>query len=449
NGSVQLPDGRLMDPNGNLIAPNGAIDTTPVPHETGAPATPTLPAHWTIQGGQQPVYAGVHAGDGMPHTVDNVGGAGHYNSPAPHTATGGHVPGGSFDATPTSTPYGHTPSPSAYDHAPSPSSYDHTPTSAPHTGGHDVPGTGGHGGPDTPHGTGHDTPGGGYADDAAHGAGDEGVGHADDTAHTGDHMDVGDAAAHHGTDAPVAPVHQGADVPGSGAGEPFEYKPHVSNKEWAQLSTAEKHRVAYAEVSEGTVPFPRDTDAIAYGQAYWNDYADNMPAERKQAVWDYTDEPDYDLPAPHPEGWATYKEMNGYLRGDASKWSPYVQHNIDEVDSALAGHVVPEDVMVVRGTGIGHLKLDSPFDMLGKTYDDKGYMSTSLGNHPVGAFAGQEAILHLRVPKGTPALWVENVGKYGQGERELLLGRGTEYRVTRVFMENGQVQVYGEVLPRK
>nr|WP_240981078.1 ADP-ribosyltransferase [Streptomyces sp. N502] len=141
--------------------------------------------------------------------------------------------------------------------------------------------------------------------------------------------------------------------------------------------------------------------------------------------------------------------MNGYLRGDASKWSPYVQHNIDEVDSALAGHAVPEDLMVVRGTGIGHLKLDSPFDMLGKTYDDKGYMSTSLGNHPVGAFAGEEAILHLRVPKGTPALWVENVGKFGQGERELLLGRGTEYRVTRVFMENGQVQVYGEVLPRK
>uniref|UniRef100_UPI0015DA2FC0 ADP-ribosyltransferase n=1 Tax=Streptomyces gossypiisoli TaxID=2748864 RepID=UPI0015DA2FC0 len=480
DGSVHLPDGRLMDTNGNLIAPNGAIDTTPVPHETGAPTGPTLPAHWTIQGGQQPVHAGVHAGDGMTHTADNVGGAGQYNSPPAHT--GGPVPGGHFDPTSTSAPYGHAPSPSSYDHAPSPSAYDQTPTTAPHTGGGhpggtpwyhqtadahpahdvpttphtggpDVPGTGAHGTPDTPHSTGHDAPGGGHADDASHGAG-----HTDDVAHTGDHVDVGDhagvgnaavdAAAHHGTDAPVAPGHQGTDVPG-GAGEPFEYKPHVSNKEWAQLSTAEKHRVAYAEISEGTVPFPRDTDAIAYGQAYWNDYADNMPAERKQAVWDYTDEPNYSLPAPHPDGWATYKEMNGYLRGDASKWSPYVQHNIDEVDSALAGHAVPEDLMVVRGTGIGHLKLDSPFDMLGKTYDDKGYMSTSLGNHPVGAFAGEEAILHLRVPKGTPALWVENVGKFGQGERELLLGRGTEYRVTRVFMENGQVQVYGEVLPRK
>jgi hypothetical protein len=103
---------------------------------------------------------------------------------------------------------------------------------------------------------------------------------------------------------------------------------------------------------------------------------------------------------------------------------------------------------VVRGTGIGHLNLDDPLEMLGKTYGDKGYMSTSLGNHPVGAFADAEALLHLRVPKGSPALWVEQVSKFGMGERELLLGRGTQYRVTRVFWENGQVQVYGEVLPR-
>ncbi|MEU5362434.1 ADP-ribosyltransferase, partial [Streptomyces sp. NPDC005925] len=473
DGSVQLPDGRTLAPDGNIVSPNGAVDVTPIPHETTPPVphgttTPTLPDSWKIPDGQQPVYAGVHAGDGGVHTVDN---AGQYNPPGSHTPGGGHVPGGSFDATPTQTPHGHpsthspydhVPGPGAYDHVPGPGAYDHTPGSGaydsgttPHTGGgHDFPGSGG-----------HDLPGSGHGDDAAHGAddaahgaddaahhGDDAAHAGDDAAHAGDHADAGDAgtdAAHHGTDVPGAPGHQGTDVPGSGAAdEPFEYKPHVTNKEWAQLSTAEKHQIALAEVSDGTVPFARDTDAITYGQTYWNDYADNMSAERKQSVWEYTDEPDYNLPAPHPDGWATYKEMNGYLRGDASKWSDSVQHNIDEVDAALAGRTVPEDVMVVRGSGIGHLKLDSPYDMLGKTYDDKGYMSTSLGNHPVSAFADAEAILHLRVPKGTPALWVENVGKFGQGERELLLGRGTQYRVTRVFMENGKVQVYGEVLPR-
>ncbi|MFD3497612.1 ADP-ribosyltransferase [Streptomyces sp. NPDC058678] len=511
DGRLMDPNGNLISPNGAIdttpvhyepntpTVPHGTTPTLPAHWTTQGAPTPSYAGS----------HAGT---DAAAHTVDNAGhynapNAGHYNTP---TTPVGHTPGGAFDTTPSpsaydhapsgspygqapsgspyghapsgspydhapspsaydqapgtnpyaqtpsGSPYGHAPSPSAYDHAPSPSAYDQTPTttphdaptSTPHTGGHDVPGTGGHGTPDAPHGTGHDIPGAGHADDASHGAGhgDDGVGHhADDAAHAGDHAGVGDAAAHHGTD---APGHQGADVPGSGAGEPFEYQPHVSDAEWDKLTPAQQHQVAYAEISDGTVPFATDADAIKYGQTYWNDYAENMPEVRRQSVWDYTDEPNYGLPAPHPDGWGTYKEMNGYLRGDDSKLTPYVQHNIDEVDAALAGHAVPEDVLVVRGTGIGHLDLDDPLDMLGNTYRDKGYMSTSLGNHPVAAFAGEDALLHLRVPKGTPALWVEKVGKYGMGERELLLGRGTEYRVTRVFRENGQIQVYGEVLPR-
>jgi hypothetical protein len=76
-------------------------------------------------------------------------------------------------------------------------------------------------------------------------------------------------------------------------------------------------------------------------------------------------------------------------------------------------------------------------------------MSTSLGNHPVPSFAGKEAILRLRVPKGTPTMWVERLSDFGVAEREMLLGRGTEYKVTRVFMDDsGKWQIYGEVLPR-
>jgi hypothetical protein len=119
------------------------------------------------------------------------------------------------------------------------------------------------------------------------------------------------------------------------------------------------------------------------------------------------------------------------------------------MDRVLSTQPVPDDVMVVRGTGLGHLNLDSPTDMLGQTFPDEGYFSTSLGNHPVPSFAGKEAILHLRVPKGTPALWLEKVSQYDVTERELLLARGSEYKVTRVFMdEAGKWQVYGEVLPR-
>ncbi|NGO81486.1 protein phosphatase, partial [Streptomyces sp. YC504] len=406
HNSVALPDGRVMEPDGSLIAPNGAVDPTPVKAES-------VPAHAPAQ---QPVLAGVHAGDSLPAgSVDNVPGA---------STTDNAIPG-------------------------------------PSAAGHDLP-------PSGPHGPGHDGPPAGpasHADDGAH-AGDDAAGHGDDGVSHGDeaagHGD--DAAGHgtdpgptgavdeavHGADEPGMPAGHGADGSGiGGAGDEYKYTPHVTPDEWQNLSPAEKHRVALAEVADGTVPFLNDTDAVQYGQAYWNHYTENLPSSQFDAVHDYTLEHGKNQPPPTSEGWATYKEMNGYLRGNDAMDSPYVQRNIAETDAALAGRAVPEDVMVVRGTGIGHLDLDSPYDMLGETYGDPAYMSTSLGNHPVAAFKDMDAVLHLRVPKGTPALWVEKASEFGMGERELLLGRGTEYRVTRVFVENGQVQVYGEVLPRK
>ncbi|MFD7435646.1 ADP-ribosyltransferase, partial [Streptomyces sp. NPDC059861] len=464
DGSVHLPDGRLMDPNGNLIAPNGVIDTTPVTHETGPAVphganTPTLPAHWTIQGsGQPPVYAGVHAGDGMPHTVDN---AAHHNAP-----------GGQFGPPPTATPYGHVPSPSAYDHVPSPSAYDQTPATAPHTGGGhpggtpwyhqtagtnpvhdipttphtggpDVPGPGGHT-PDAPHGTGHDLPGGTHADDASHGAGHtDDAAHTGDPTHTGDHTDLGDhvglgddavdGAAHHGTDVPGTPAHQGADVPGSGAGEPFEYKPVMSADDFDNLATdAERHAVAAAELERGTNPYPSSSNHAgqAYGDAYWNNYIDQLDPAAKDALNKYSD--------------FYYTQINGQLRDGAVR--PPVTDIVDNMDRVMGTRPVPEDIMVVRGTRIDHLDLDSPLDMQGRTFGDDGYTSTSLGKDP--AFEHQPVVMHWRVPKGTPALWIDYISA-NKGERELLLARGTQYKVTRVFMDSaGKWHAYGEVLPR-
>jgi hypothetical protein len=230
----------------------------------------------------------------------------------------------------------------------------------------------------------------------------------------------------------------GPDASGAGTGDRFEYKPHVSADDFEDLSTADKHRVAAAELSDGAVPFATDDVAIAYGRDYWNDYVDNLDPSARQALTDYTG-----------EGFPSYHDMNGYLRGTGGYGpAPETVHAIDELDRVLSTRAVPDDIMIVRGTDLGHLNLSSPMDMLGETFPDKGYTSTSLGNHPVDAFKYKEAHLHLRVPKGTPALWLEKVSHFDVKERELLLARGTEYKVTRVFMDNGKVQVYGEVLPR-
>ncbi|MET7857695.1 ADP-ribosyltransferase, partial [Streptomyces sp. NPDC005318] len=493
DGSFQLPDGHLLDPNGNLIPPNTPIDTPAIPHAT-VPGT-SLPTSWQIPSASVP---GVPAGSGIPgvpHTggFDNVpadAGSHGPGAPAQHVPNGSfgpapsmfdpaghvpggpasHVPGGSFGPAPSSfDPAGHVPGgPASHvpggSFGPAPSSFDpaghvpggpathvpgeHLPTGA----GHDVPPAGPHGpGHDVPTTHGHDTPG-THGHDASHHGGhaDDAASHADDAAHAGDtggHVDPHGAAgdALHGADDAATAGHHGVDGTGvdgtgvAGAADNFKYTPHISADDFDDLSTAEKHRVAAAELTDGTVPFTDDLAAIEYGRDYWNDYVDNLDPSAKQALWDYTG-----------ETFPSYHDMNGHLRGTPGFGPrPEVLHDIGEMDKVMSTRPVPEDIMVVRGTGLGHLKLRSPLDMLGKTYPDKGYTSTSLGNHPVPSFAGKEAILHLRVPKGTPALWLEKVSKFDVEERELLLARGSEFKVTRVFMENGQAQVYGEVLPAK
>jgi ADP-ribosyltransferase exoenzyme len=209
----------------------------------------------------------------------------------------------------------------------------------------------------------------------------------------------------------------------------------MSHDDFAALPPDQQMRVAQSEVDQHARNFADNADAQRYGADYWNDYADNLPPQQRQALYDYTADP------PH---YPSYQEINSYLRGQ-DPGSPQVHHTIDQMDQALAGRPIPEDVVISRGTGLSHIGMN-PQDMVGQTFTERAYVSTSLGG-PADAFANKEAILHMRAPAGTPGIWVENVGAYGAGERELLLGRGLEYRVDRVVFQGGQWHVYGEYLP--
>jgi hypothetical protein len=203
-----------------------------------------------------------------------------------------------------------------------------------------------------------------------------------------------------------------------------------------ELPVSDQLALAEREIAEGARTFPDDVAAARYGADHWNDYVDALPAEQRTALRDYTVEPPHHAP--------TYVEINGHLRGQVPP-TPEVLRHIDEIDRALAGNPLPEDVLVTRGTGLSHI-VDEPPDLIGSVQVEDAYLSTSLGG-PADAFAGKPAVLHLRVPAGTPAIWVERISDFGAGERELLLGRGLSYRVTDVVLDGGQWQVYGEVLP--
>ncbi|MDN5384526.1 ADP-ribosyltransferase, partial [Streptomyces sp. LB8] len=428
DGSVRLPDGRLLDPHGNLMTPNGAIDTTPIPRET----TSTLPAHWTVQG-QQPVYAGVHAGDNL---VDGV-------------------------RTTDTTAYNRMSTDTPVRDAPTEVSY------TPHTGGHEFPNGSGHDPNPVSRSSTHEMPG-GHTDDISHGTGHDGghtkygdgptdqlaQGYTDDIADAVDQVDqvdLGDTAVdtavddavHHGTDTPVEPGRGDTDVPQHGGGnEPFEYKPLMSDLEFDALSDAEKHAVAEAELARGTNPAPSVSNkaGLDYGNAYWGEFMEDLPLEKKQGLITYTG--------------IAYDSINSHLRYGTDV-PQHILDTIESMDEVMDARPVPEDIMVVRGTGVDHIKvggrpIDSPLDMLGGTFDDKAFTSTALGKTPPPPFDQKPVWMHLRVPKGTPALWLEPITQV-KGERELLLAKGSHYRVTRVFYDDthGKWHIYGEVLPRQ
>lgn len=209
----------------------------------------------------------------------------------------------------------------------------------------------------------------------------------------------------------------------------------MSADDFDNLDTPEQMDVAQSEVDAGAKNWPDDADAQQYGADYWNDYADTLPPDQRQALFDYTTDP------PH---YPSYVEINGALRG-THPMTPEVQAAIDRIDAALGGRPVPENVVISRGTGLGHIGMD-PSDMVGRTFTEDAYLSTSLGG-PAPAFSGKDAVLHMEVPAGTPAIWVERVGAYGAGERELLLGRGMEYTVDRAVFDGSQWHIYGRYLP--
>lgn len=194
------------------------------------------------------------------------------------------------------------------------------------------------------------------------------------------------------------------------------------------------------EISQGAVTFGNDAEAASFGASTWNQTVQNLPYEVREALRDYSMEPGMGNLGP------TYLEINRYLRGQ-SPASPAVQAAISKIDQAVAARPVPEDIVVTRTLPFSLKDMSAP-PSAGARVPDAGYMSTSIGP-PAPGFGNKAFIFHLRVPKGTPGIYIDKIS--GKGERELLLGRGLRYEVVRVVPMPGgrQWQIYAKILPRR
>lgn len=128
-----------------------------------------------------------------------------------------------------------------------------------------------------------------------------------------------------------------------------------------------------------------------------------------------------------------YYDINTQLRNGGT-------HSItDRLDKVF--RPVPEDMHVVRGTrGNSILQGRDPKEMVGTVFEDKGYMSTSVGS----GFSGDLRFM-IDIPRGTPARYVDTMSTH-QGEKELLLPRGTKFMVEGVKQEGGYTTIYMKVI---
>jgi phage portal protein BeeE len=109
------------------------------------------------------------------------------------------------------------------------------------------------------------------------------------------------------------------------------------------------------------------------------------------------------------------------------------------IDRALQKGSVPEDTMVYRG-----IKNRDLVDKLnvGDEFSDHGFVSTSL-HRKVGEKFGKEAVLEIKVPKGARALAFDAIWRGGNAEHELLLPRGSKFKVTGVRRLKGELEHLG------
>ena len=144
----------------------------------------------------------------------------------------------------------------------------------------------------------------------------------------------------------------------------------------------------------------------------------------------------------------SYEEINSLLRSD--KWSTSSkQTTIRNITRAIeSAPPTPHDTEVYRGVDASFL----PSLKVGNEIEDKGFCSTAVDRADAESFAGASGgVLHIKVPKGTRAAFIDAVVKYrdedAPSENELLLNRGSRFKVVaRSKDKSGRTNVFVELM---
>lgn len=158
-----------------------------------------------------------------------------------------------------------------------------------------------------------------------------------------------------------------------------------------------------------------------------------------------------------------YQKINGQLRNNPRfMYGNSVAPQVKKMDAVMARSSLKHDMTLVRGTNSTSLDEDLLMkhlgqskgltdaqlkNLVGKTFKDDGYFSTSAFRH--GAFSGRKYDIEVIAPKGTRGVWVGPKGKTYYGgwnsgvsahtlEMEFILDRGSEFRILSIRSAGGE-----------
>ncbi|WP_433185236.1 ADP-ribosyltransferase [Actinoallomurus sp. CA-150999] len=177
--------------------------------------------------------------------------------------------------------------------------------------------------------------------------------------------------------------------------------------------------------------------APQFGETTWDAVLARLSGGQKKTLRDYSE--------------GHFAELNDFLRGkrNSSPWGRIaLKRKAAALDRIMRRRPVPQDIDVIRSVTAG--AFGAPLNALaGTVVDEPGFMSTSLGGK---VFSPSRPVrLHLRVPRGTPAVYLGTLSR--NDENELLLARNLKYFVVGVRQgpdEQGEQKwdVFAVVLPQ-
>lgn len=144
-----------------------------------------------------------------------------------------------------------------------------------------------------------------------------------------------------------------------------------------------------------------------------------------------------------------YQDINDHLRGivdlSADKNIPTI---VKDLDSTISKFPLNKDITVFRGVNIDAVenllkenKISKYSDLVGKTYKDNGYMSTSAIKN-IEQFGSKKVQMELQIPKGIgKGAYINELSGFTDEEYEFLLKRGSEFEILEVKEDN----IYGDI----